>query len=210
MMNMDQNTNFKEMEDILFENLSVEDWLSIQHIRSAFLSAFQNDPKNFPLMDLSNPDTALISWSYRFHDISLRFIEFLRQLDEFEHLNADDRFILIKYNLLPIYPICRCFNIESIDEHSWYNGIQIADRTPGQLLMICGASANIHQSFVNMISALIRLSEQDSTLLILFMTILIFTPSLSMNHDEPFLNDPLAVHRAQLHYTTLLWNYSYM
>ena len=39
------------------------------------------------------------------------------------------------------------------------------------------------------------------------MTILIFTQDLSMNEDEPFLNDPLAVNRAQLYYTTLLCNY---
>jgi hypothetical protein len=39
------------------------------------------------------------------------------------------------------------------------------------------------------------------------MVILIFTQGLSMNEDEPPLNDSLAVHRAQLHYTTLLWNY---
>jgi hypothetical protein len=37
--------------------------------------------------------------------------------------------------------------------------------------------------------------------------ILILTPCLSMNEDEPPLNDPLAVNRVQSYYTEILWKY---
>jgi hypothetical protein len=194
--------NVNEMEDTLFETLSIEDWLAIENVRSSF----QDDHTNYSPVDLSNPTTALISWSHLFNDIALRFIRFLRQIDEFENLHVDDRFILIKYNLFSIYPICRCFNLQSIDDYSSFNQNEIIEKH-SRLFILCGASTGIHQSFANMVLAFVRLSEQDSTLLILLMVILIFTQGLSMNEDEPPLNDSLAVHRAQLHYTTLLWNY---
>ncbi|CAF3965973.1 unnamed protein product, partial [Adineta steineri] len=53
----------------------------------------------------------------------------------------------------------------------------------------------------------VKLTGQDPTLLSLLMLIVLFTPGLSMNIEEPLLKDPLAVHRAQNNYTQLLWNY---
>jgi hypothetical protein len=194
------------MEDILFETLSVEDWLAIENVRSSFLSTFENYRVNSNCVDLSNPSNALITWSYFFSEMALRFIKFFRQIDEFENLDADDRFILIKYNLFSIYPITRCFSLQSINDYSFYNENQIVENHI-RFLTLCGASTKIYQSFVNMVVSVLRVSEQDSTLLILLITILIFTQGLSMNEDEPFLKDPLAVSRAQFRYTTLLWNY---
>jgi hypothetical protein len=102
-----------------------------------------------------------------------------------------------------------CFSTEEIfeiDDYSSYDGNETVEKHL-RLFRLCGASNAIIQTFVNMSSSLIEFSEKDSTLLMLFMTILIFTQKLSMNEDEPVLNDPLAVNRAQIRYTTLFWNY---
>ena len=58
-----------------------------------------------------------------------------------------------------------------------------------------------------LVVSLVELTEQDPTSLSLLLTILIFTQGLSMSENEPALKDSLAVARAQLHYTRLLWNY---
>ncbi len=54
-------------------------------------------------MHPSDRASALISWSHFVNQMSLHFISFFRQIDEFKGLHADDRFILIKYNLLPVF-----------------------------------------------------------------------------------------------------------
>ena len=179
---------------------------AIENVRTSFVTTFDKDEHNYSRVDLSNAENGLITWSHFFSDLAIRFISFFRQIDQFENLHADDRFILIKYNLFSIYPISRCFNFKSINDYSSFNGEDILQKH-SQFLILCGASNSINQSFVNSVLSMFRLSEQDSTILILLIIVLIFTHRLSMNEDEPPLNDPLAVYRAQCSYTTLLWNY---
>lgn len=198
MMNIDGDTSW--------ETLSIEDWLSVDNVRTSFLTVFENNEKKYSHVDSSDAARALITWSQFFDDLAFRLISFYRQIDEFENLHADDRFILIKNNLFSTYPICRCFNLKSINDYSSYDGNDIVEKHR-QLLILCGASNIIHQTFVDAVLAMLRLSKQDSTLLILLLTVLIFTHRLSMNDNEPPLNDPLSVYRAQCRYTTLLWNY---
>jgi hypothetical protein len=73
--------------------------------------------------------------------------------------------------------------------------------------MLCGDSYGIRDTFINLVLSLVKVTEQDPTLLSLLLPILIFSQGLSMNVDEPILKDSLAVNRAQCYYTKLLWNY---
>ena len=61
--------------------------------------------------------------------------------------------------------------------------------------------------FVNLFRSLVKVTEQDPTLIALLLTSLIFTKGLSMSEDEPSLNDSLTAHRAQSYHVKLLWNY---
>lgn len=203
-MNINEDEHLNEKQSS--ESLSIEDWLTIENVRTSFVTTFEKDEKNYSHVDLSNAENGLITWSHFFSDLAMRFICFFRQIDQFENLHADDRFILIKNNLFSIYPISRCFNFKSINDYSSFNADGIL-RKHSQLLNLCGASNSIHQLFIDSVSSMFRLSEQDSNILILLIIVLIFTHRLSMNEDEPPLNDPLAVYRAQSSYTTLLCNY---
>lgn len=205
-LTVDENTDIKEMEEILFETLSVEDWLAIENIRSAFLSVFQKFRMNYSSIDLSTASSSLITWSNCFNEVALRFIEFYRHVDEFEHLNADDRFTLIKYNLFSIYPIGECFNFDCDDNYCLYNENEIPEQYV-QALSLLGASNGMNESVMKILILLLRLSEGDPTFLVLLMIILIFTQGLSMNETETPLNNPLSANQAQMRYTTLLWNY---
>jgi hypothetical protein len=205
-LTIDENINIKEMEEILFETLSVDDWLAVENVRTAFLSVFQKFRMNYSSVDLSNPLSSLITWSQCFNEVALRFIEFYRHIDEFEHINADDRFTLIKYNLFSIYSLSECFNFESNDNYCLYNENEIPEQHV-QTLTLWGAPNSMGESIMKVLVLLIRLSEGDPTFLILLMIILIFTQGLSMNERESPLNDPLSVSQAQIRYTTLLWNY---
>jgi hypothetical protein len=72
---------------------------------------------------------------------------------------------------------------------------------------LCFESIGVRDRFGKLVVSLVELTKQDPTSISLLLTILIFTQGLSMDEDEPALQDSLAVCRAQLHYTRLLWNY---
>lgn len=205
-LTIDENVDIREMEAILFETLSVDDWLAVENIRTAFLSVFEKFRMNYSSVDLSSPSSSLITWSQCFNEIALRFIEFYRHIDEFEQINADDRFTLIKYNLFSIYALCECFNFESSDNYCLYNENEIPEQHL-QTLNLWGASNSMGESIMTILGLLLRLSEGDPIFLILLIIILIFTQGLSMNEREPPLNDPFSVGQAQIRYTILLWNY---
>jgi hypothetical protein len=200
---LDETIDLNEMEDI---SLSVEDWITIEHARSSFLSVFQNDNPLCFCVDMSNRDTALISWSQFTNKISLRFINYFRHMDEFENLNSDDRFILVKYNLLPLYPLMKCFNDKPRDDSCSSDDNGEAERL-SEFFTFCDDSYGIRDIFFNLVLSLVEITEQDSTVLSLLTMILIFTYGLSINADEATLKDALAVQRAQSYYTKLLWNY---
>jgi hypothetical protein len=206
-INLDNSTNLNEIEDISLERLSDEDWITIQNLRSSFLLMSQNNITNHSFLDILDRTSALLSWSQMLNQTVLRFISFFRQIDEFESLHVDDRFILIKYNLFSIYPISKCYNHTMVNDSSAYEWDEEA-RKRRRFFMLCfETNDTIRQTFLNLVISLVELTEQDPILLSLFIAVLIFSQGLSMSEDEPALNDPLAVYRAQVHYTRLLWNY---
>ena len=201
---LDPENDFSEIESMLFERLSVEDRTIIQNLQSSFISFFQIPQTQIPRsFDLSNRLSALTSWSNFINQIAHRYINFLRQINEFEHLCLNDRIILIKYNLFPVFPLCRCYN--SKGEYPYpHDSKEEMDRG---FFAVLGVSHSIGNSFLNAMMSLAQVTSQDPTLLSLLLLILFFTPGLSMSEDEPPLTDPLAVHRAQSHYTKILWSY---
>jgi hypothetical protein len=171
-----------------------------------FYRFIQKALQNYFSIDGLNRTSALLSWSQIVNQRILRAICFFRQIDEFEGLHADDRFILIKYNLFPIFSISRCYHYKPIngcssneenDEAIKYNLFYMLRFESNGILEICGT----------LLTALVELTEQDPTVLALILTIPVFSQGFSMNDEEPALKDSLAVSRAQLHYTKLLWNY---
>jgi hypothetical protein len=62
--------------------------------------------------------------------------------------------------------------------------------------MFCGESYETSEIWVNLIRSLIGITEQDQVLISLLLIILLFSPGLSANEDEPLLRDSLSVYRA--------------
>jgi hypothetical protein len=201
------NTELNEINDLFFETLSIEDWMVIQNTKSSFVSAFQRSvTRDTNLIDLSSRDSALITWSEVANQNALRNINFFRQIEEFEGLNSEDRFILIKYNLLPVIAISKCYSYKQTHDFYSYHESE-EDEKHRQVFILWSGSSHICDAFMNLVFSLVQITEQDPILLSLLSTILIFCPCLSMNEDEPPLKDSLAVDRAQSHYTKLFWNY---
>jgi hypothetical protein len=203
---LDEISVFNEMEDISLETLSFEDWATIESVRSIFLPVFQTETCRCASLDLSDRTTALISWSQMANQIALESINCFRQIDEFESLDADDRFILIKFNLLSIFPVFKSISYQIIND-CFSHGNNDEAVKHREFFRLCADPGVIRNTFVNLVLSLVEITEQDATILSLLVTVLIFSQRLSMNEDEPPLKDALAVYRAQSHYTRILWNY---
>ena len=201
------STDLNEMISSLLEPLTAEDLLVIHNIQLSFTSIFENQCEKFiDIIDLSDRTSALISWSQLVHLIGLRFISFFRLIDEFESLHEDDRFILIKYHLLSLYPFLQCYIYCTLNDCCSYGDHEEAQKKR-QFFMLLGASKDIYAMFIDLILFLVQVTEQDQVLLSLVFIIVLFSQGLSMNTDEPLLHDSLSVSRAQSYYTKVLWNY---
>ena len=201
-----ESNDINDMEDILFETLSVEEWLTIQNMQLLFSSTFQNSHPKFTHMDLNDRSAALISWSQAINGNILNCINFFRHMDEFENLHEDDRFTLIKFNLIPLFPIYKCFYYKPLNDCCSSED----DRRIEQYRKIFTSSPeadHVRNTSINLVLSLVAVTEQDPTLLSLLMATLIFSQGLSLNEVEPSLLDSLAAYRAQAFYTQLLWKY---
>jgi hypothetical protein len=203
---VDGNANTNQMIDVSFDTLPIEDWITIESIRSLFISIFDNDTEQCSCVDVSDRTVALITWSQFVQQVALRFIDFFRQIDEFQNLHLDDRLTLIKNNLLLVFPISKCFHYSLVDDCCSFGDNEAAVRQR-RLYSLCGESNGLRDIFVNLILSLVQITKQDPTTLSLLSAILIFSRGLSMDEDETLLKDSLAVNRAQSYYTKVLWNY---
>ncbi len=201
-----ESTNSNQMNDTLLEMLPVEDWITIQSVRLSFVSIFENDNEQCACVDVSDRTLAFISWSQFIQQVALRFIDFFRQIDEFQDLHLDDRLTLIKNNLLLVFPISKCFHYSLVNDCCSFGDNEAAVRQR-QFYTLCGDTNGIRDIFVNLVLSMVEITKQDPTTLSLLSAIIFFSRGLLIIEDEPLLKDSLAVNRAQSYYTKLLWNY---
>ena len=195
-----------EVENISWETLSIDDWMTIESVRCSFLSTFRAEDGPSINLDVPDSTSALIALSQSFHNVTLRFISFFREIQEFDNLHSDDRFVLIKYNISVLFIILKCFyykpptnsSSNENDEHS----IKLR-----RFFALCGVSADVNRNFANIVVSLVELNGQDPRTLSLLVMILIFSHGLSMTDTEPLLKDPSVVYQAQAHYTNLFWKH---
>lgn len=208
MMDMEKVTDDEmiDLEESLFSNLSVDYWLSIENFRTRFLATFSTNEQFCFQIDVSDKKSALISWTQSANTLAVSFISYFRQIDEFEQLNNDDRFLLIKYNLLSLFPVLKSFFHQSSDG-CCSNANTAAAEQHRRFFKLCGESDAIREQFVKLIFSLVQTTQQDPIILSLILPILLFSQGLAMTDDQPLLKDPLAIHRAQSYYVQLLCNY---
>jgi len=135
----------------------------------------------------------------------IRLLTFFKQIPEFNGLNVDDKVTLIKFNLLPLL----CINctlsykpetdiiIESDSDLPW---------DPPAFQTVYGLDG--YQDMKRIFHKFLHIAKYDQKIIQLALIAFILTKGLAaVGHDEPILNDSMAVYRAQNYYTELLWKY---
>ncbi|UJR17707.1 hypothetical protein I4U23_004605 [Adineta vaga] len=187
--------------DELDYSLTIQDWESINKIYTAFLSIINGCEDMTDFDDVSNQTSEIICCLQSNNEIALQMIKFCRLIDDFEKLNGDDRFLLIKYNLMILFCISTCTIMKPTDDGS------LDEEDKRYMYIICNQSDHIYEMVINVGITIRNLIQDDNITLSLLLVICLFSKGLSMNENEPSLNDSLAVYRLQSYYTKLLWNY---
>ena len=193
-------------DNIKFSQESLQQSTEIDQIRSNYVSMHENTKMTNRSFEGNDRTSALIHWSEFASERSLKLISFFRTIEQFEQLNNDDRFILIKYNLYPLYIMQKClFYDPSVQKFQNRNPSDQNKRR--EFFHLCYGSTGIIEKFKTLMYSLSIISERDSNLISILSIILLFSKGLSMNENELYLNNSIMVYQNQSYYVDLIWNY---
>ncbi|CAF4516356.1 unnamed protein product [Rotaria sp. Silwood1] len=186
--------------------ISSHDIQRIEVVQTAFEKRIELAARDGLPWDPSVCATTFLQY-LNFHSVpAIRLLTFFKQIPEFKQLNVNDKLILTKYNLLPVF-ILNSTLLYKMDTKQ----IQETDTDVPWTLSIlrtihgnelCLKVKKIFQSFLH-----IRL--YDYKIIQLSLVVLFLTKGLSTGDavSEPILNDGTAVYRAHNYYIELLWKY---
>ncbi|CAF3279362.1 unnamed protein product [Rotaria socialis] len=213
--------------DLLFESilsqsssfLTNDDWLCLSHIQNVYFSASQATPSASSAFSFElSPDR--VTTFKNIIDVNnftaIKLINFLREIPEFQQIDARDRLILVKCNLTLLLFIRYSSNFDSVRELSYdidtAGPISLADEAFAEyfksfFILCCGYQFN--RVVLSIFHALNSIINKDPIMTQLLMIVMIFSKGLSANDDddEQLLNDRTCIFNAQSKYTDLLFRY---
>lgn len=146
---------------------------------------------------------------------AMRLIYFLRQIEEFEQLNENDRILLVKHNLPLLFAIHLALTFDSQRELVYddylSSTVSPSDEAFAQhcksLFMLC-YGYEFNREFLDILHEVSQIVHKDSIIAQLLLLIMIFSKGLSANDDhQPCLIDNQYVYRIQSKYIDLLFRY---
>ncbi|CAF1237457.1 unnamed protein product, partial [Didymodactylos carnosus] len=190
--------------------LSVTDRLQIQSIETAFLISHQSlITPPFPiypthLTDKMSGILSIMDW-YNFS--ALKLINYFKTIPEFDQLDENDRFVLVKHNLIHIFILesSTFFNAvtETCLELTNKDDIQQFD----EFYTFCH-NDEIRLNFKQLMHTLTEITMDNRIIIYLLINVIIFSTGLSLNEESNLLLSDLSrVHNAQCKYTDLLYRY---
>ena len=201
---------FEQLADILTDT----DRTRLSSISNAYLSALRSIPSASNVISFQPFVHQTFSFLHlieidKFTPIKL--INFLRLIPEFQSLNDDDRFSLVKYNFIPLL-ILRDVLIYNSKNGLYYDDTglipdeKFAHSYTSLCLLLCGY--DLHQLYSSILTSLQQLIDNDQLVVQLLMLVFIFLKGASIYSERQwFLNDSKSVFDAHVKYTDLLFRY---
>lgn len=166
----------------------------------------KDEQANIFSIDISDKVSAIRTCLQTSDEKALGFIKFFRQINGFENLNSDDKFILIKYNILSVFPIQKAFNYKK-ENHYLSTEENEESIKFNQFFDLFDQSYYVRDTLINLISSIVQLTEQDPITLSFLLIIIVLSPNLITTNDQPMLKDSKSVNKLQSHYIELFWNF---
>lgn len=186
------------------------DWFSIKFIQDCFTGAVRlnriADASDQPLIQSFESTVELFRVLLRLS--AMRLISYIKQINEFQQLNADDQVYLVKLNLLTI---CFLHSILSYDSatdcyHEQDTIDPVFSGTDWNKLL----NAQFHTEMKQIRNDLIDTFHSDDILIKLFYLILLFSNHMSLNQSSECLltdNNSLSLFNGQNVFTDLVYRY---
>ncbi|CAF1152717.1 unnamed protein product [Adineta steineri] len=137
---------------------------------------------------------------------AMRLVAFFKQIPEFTQLNPEDKFILTKYNLMPLLVPSFALSFKKDTRQVIETNTDIPWNESAFQQAI---GTNYLLQIKPIFAPLVEIVQYDQKIMQLFLIVLFLSKGLSTGEDitEPILRDYMAVYRAHNFYTELLWNY---
>lgn len=175
----------------------------IEEISTKYVETFPLQPNGHFQLDVTDRNSALISWTRSANEIGVGMIYFLRQIEDFETLHFDDRFHLIKWNLFLLFPLLKSYYYQSSMDCCTHNESEEA-QNHRRFFLLYGDYLQMREEFARLIVSLVQITEQNPRILSLLSLILIFSKGFSpMNEDILYLNSS-RIDQLQAFYLELL------
>ena len=136
----------------------------------------------------------------------MRLLTFFKQIPEFNELNVDDKIMLIKYNLMPLFTLNNTLSFntktgqvkEAESDFPWH--VNMIEKVHG---------TEVYEQGKKIFRSFLRVAQYDERIVHLALLVLLFSANFPIDSDakRPTLNDAMAVYRAQNYYIELLWKY---
>ncbi|CAF3660415.1 unnamed protein product [Adineta steineri] len=214
------NINDKLIDNNISYELSEMDWFCISNIQEAYSSSSRSVPSASSILSLELTSDKMSTYMKLFdvhHFTVIKIINFLKQISEFEQLNDNDRLILVKHNLCSLNMIRASLTFDTIreiyyeddgDVHNSMSSNNKAFAEQCKSLYILCYSYELNRLFISILHTLHSLIDNDPIIVQLLMLSMIFLKGLvSVDSQEPILDDSKHVFYLHSKYTDLLFRY---
>ncbi|CAF0837178.1 unnamed protein product [Didymodactylos carnosus] len=172
------------VDKVLFTN---EDRLQIQCIQTSYLISHQSTVPPLIPYQIKDKMEALTYIMDIQNFTALKFIDYLKLIPEFKQLDENVRFILVKYNLVYAFVLAKSLDLDYI--HGTY--LESSNECIQQrkaLLTLCHFE-EIHQNYLQLMSVLINITENNQSIIHLLIIVTIFSKGISESDNQPALSN---------------------
>ncbi|CAF3438525.1 unnamed protein product [Rotaria socialis] len=186
------------------------DWFSIKSIQDCFTGAVRlNRIANISEQPLTQSvDSTVELFRVLLRLSSRRLISYIKQINEFQQLDADDQVYLVKLNLLTICCLHSIFTYDPIVD--CYHERDTMDPSFSSTDWDKLLNTQFHMKMKQIRNDLIDIFQSDDILIKLFYLILLFSNQVSLNQSSKCLltnNNSLSIFKGQNVYTDLVYRY---
>ncbi|CAF0803882.1 unnamed protein product [Didymodactylos carnosus] len=191
------------IDKVLFTN---EDHLQIQCIQTSFMISQQSAVRPLIPYQIKDKMEALTYMMDMQNFTALKLIDYLKLIPEFKQLDDNDRFILVKYNLLYAFVLAKSLDFDYINGTCRSESSNESIQQRKVLSTLCQFE-ELRQTFLQLISTLINITENNQSIIHLLIIVTIFSKGISASDNQPTLSNFAQVYVAQCKYVDLLWRY---
>ncbi|UJR17948.1 hypothetical protein I4U23_004847 [Adineta vaga] len=202
--------SFCQQHSLTFDEHNLLNSIQISYEKNFRFSTIQNDTSVFDR--IIDRRSGLLYTASLFYDISLKIITFIRSIPEFELLNEQDRFILVKYNSPLVFFMRLCLHYDMQKDLIIDCQAENEERAMllKQLSYYCFGDP-LELLSTEVLRSIKKITDDDPNILQLMLIILTFAKSVSAEdivlNEQPILVNSKQVYEIQSIYTNLLFRY---